>query len=115
MVSRTRNKQTIMSDNEQNTAERPPFYMVHVRGKAAPVVFHESFDSAAAEAARLALKENTTVAVLQGIAICVPPEPAAVSWEFADNVTIAQAPVNTEADESTAKFKEILDLLFPTK
>lgn len=92
--------------------------MLHVRGKGAPTVFHHSFDSAAAEAARLALKENTTVAVLQGVALCVPPEPAAVSWEFADNVTIAQkdeAPKDTEVDEAGAKFKEILDLLFPTR
>lgn len=93
--------------------------MLHVRGKEAPVVFHESFDSAAAEAERLALKENTTVAVLQCVAICIPPEPA-VTWEFADNVV-----VNGDEDEDededlvkdfqNEKFKEILDLLFPRK
>ena len=113
MVSRTRNKQTSMSPDTKPHDSRPPFFMVHVHGKAAPVVFHESFDSAAAEAERLALKENTTVAVLQGVAICVPPEPADVSWEFADNVSIAtKDEVESPAD---AKFKEILDLLFPSK
>lgn len=120
MVSRTRNKQTSMqndTDTDPDT-ERRPFYMVHVHGKNAPVVFHDTFDSAAAEAERLALKENTTIVVLQGVAICVPPEPAAVSWEFANNVTIAQkdeAPKDTEVDEAGAKFKEVLDLLFPTR
>lgn len=111
-----------MSYNEQTTTERPPFYMLHVRGKGAPVVFHESFDSAAAEAERLALKENTTVAVLQGVVICVPPEPAAVSWEFADNVVIEkESDAGKEEAEfllkdfQDAKFKEILDLLFPNK
>ena len=111
-------------DTDPDTdTERPPFYMVHVRGKNAPVVFHDTFDSAAAEAERLALKENTTVAVLQGVAVCVPPEPAAVSWEFADNVTLACEDCTDgkkEADDlvkgyQDAKFKEILDLLFPTR
>lgn len=109
--------------DEPEEKDRPPFYMLHVRGKGAPVVFHESFESAAAEAERLALKENTTVAVLQGVAICVPPEPAAVSWEFADNVTIACEDCTDgkkEADDlvkgyQDAKFKEILDLLFPAR
>ena len=91
--------------------------MVHVHGKAAPVVFHGSFDSAAAEAERLALKENTTVAVLQGVAICVPPEPADVSWEFADNVSIATKDEEPESEEpesedTEASFQRILDLLF---
>lgn len=99
--------------DEPEEKERPPFYMLHVRGKAVAAVVHDTFDSAAAEAERLALKENTTVAVLQGVAICVPPEPAAVSWEFADNVTIAQK--DEVEDVADAKFKEILDLLFPTK
>ena len=111
-----------MLDNEQTTIEHPPFYMLHVRGKGAPVVFHESFDSAAAEAERLALKENTTVALLQGIAICVPPD-TTPSWEFADNVTVACEDCTDgkkEADDlvkeyQDAKFKEILDLLFPNK
>lgn len=112
-----------MPEDTPFTDDRPPFYMLHVRGKGAPTVFHHSFDSAAAEAKRLALKENTTVAVLQGIAICVPPEPAAVSWEFADNVSIAcedRTDGKKEADDlvkefQDAKFKEILDLLFPNK
>lgn len=86
--------------------------MLHVRGGEPPVVFHDTFDSAAKEAQRLALKENKSVAVLQGVAICVPPEPA-VTWEFADNVTVAsEDEVEAVAD---AKFKEILDLLFPNK
>ena len=76
-------------------------------------MFHNTFDSAAAEAERLALKENTTVAVLQGVALCVPPQPAAVSWEFADNVTIAQ---KDEVDDVLdAKFDELLRRIFPTR
>lgn len=109
--------------DEPEEKERPPFYMLHVRGKAVAAVVHDTFDSAAAEAERLALKENTTVAVLQGVAVCVPPEPAAVSWEFADNVTLACEDCTDgkkEADDlvkgyQDAKFKEILDLLFPTR
>lgn len=108
--------------DEPEEKERPPFYMLHVRGKAIAAVFHDTFDSAAAEAERLALKENTTVAVLQGVAVCVPPEPAAVNWEFADNVIIEEdSDAGKEEAESLvegfqdAKFKEILDLLFPTK
>ena len=102
--------------DESEEKERPPFYMLHVCGKAVAAVVHDTFDSAAAEAERLALKENTTVAVLQGIAICAPPEPAAVNWEFADNVV-----VNEDEDEDLVKdfqdekFKELLDLLFPRK
>ncbi len=108
--------------DEPEEKERPPFYMLHVRGKAIAAVFHDTFDSAAAEAERLALKENTTVAVLQGVALCVPPEPAAVSWEFADNVVIEEeSDAGKEEAESLvkdfqdARFKEILDLLFPTR
>ena len=82
-------------------------------------MFHDTFDSAATEAERLALKENKSVAVLQGVAICIPPDPA-VTWEFADNVVVnedededeAEDPVKDFQDE---KFKEILDLLFPRK
>lgn len=89
--------------------------MLHVRGGEPPVVFHDTFDSAAKEAERLALKENKSVAVLQGVAICVPPEPA-VTWEFADNVVVnggeAEDLVKDFQDET---FKEILDLLFPRK
>ncbi len=99
--------------DESEEKERPPFYMLHVHGKAAPVVFHHSFESAAAEAERLALKENTTVAVLQGVAICVPPEPAAVSWEFADNVSVAEEP--EAEDNEDERFQEILSWLFPRK
>lgn len=87
--------------------------MLHVCGGGPPVVFHDTFDSAATEAERLALKENKSVAVLQGVAICIPPDPAEVLWEFADNVVVNE---DEEAeDEAAKKFKEILDLLFPRK
>lgn len=93
--------------------------MLHVCGGGPPVVFHDTFDSAAKEAQRLALKENKSVAVLQGVAICIPPDPAEVLWEFADNVVVngdevveAEDLVKDFQDET---FKEILDLLFPRK
>lgn len=87
--------------------------MLHVCGGGPPVVFHDTFDSAAKEAERLALKENKSVAVLQSVALCVPPQTTAVSWEFADNVTIAQ---KDEADDALAvKFDELLSRLFPTR
>lgn len=81
-------------------------------------MFHDTFDSAAKEAQRLALKENKSVAVLQGVAICIPPEPA-VSWEFADNVVVNGDEV-VEAEDLVKDFqdetlKELLDLLFPRK
>ena len=82
-------------------------------------MFHDTFDSAATEAERLALKENKSVAVLQGVAICIPPDPA-VTWEFADNVFVNEDEDEDEAkdllkDFQDEKFKEILDLLFPRK
>lgn len=81
-------------------------------------MFHDTFNSAAKEAERLALKENKSVAVLQGVAICVPPEPAVI-WEFADNVVVNRDEV-VEAEDlvkdfQDETFKEILDLLFPRK
>lgn len=82
-------------------------------------MFHDTFDSAAKEAQRLALKENKSVAVLQGVAICIPPEPA-VSWEFADNVVVNGDEDEDEAEDLVKDFqdetlKELLDLLFPRK
>lgn len=83
-------------------------------------MFHDTFDSAATEAERLALKENTPVAVLQGVAICIPPEPA-VTWEFADNVVVNEDEVAEDEDETAKDFKEderfqeILSWLFPRK
>ena len=82
-------------------------------------MFHDTFDSAATEAERLALKENKSVAVLQGVAICLPPDPA-VTWEFADNVVVNEDEDEDEdkdllKDFQDEKFKEILDLLFPRK
>ena len=84
-------------------------------------MFHDTFDSAAKEAQRLALKENKSVAVLQGVAICIPPEPA-VSWEFADNVVVNgdEDEDEDEAEDLVKDFqdetlKELLDLLFPRK
>lgn len=93
--------------------------MLHVCGGGPPVVFHDTFDSAAKEAQRLALKENKSVAVLQGVAICIPPEPS-VSWEFADNVVVNGDEDEDEAGDLVKDFqdetlKELLDLLFPRK
>ena len=92
--------------------------MLHVCGGGPPVVFHDTFDSAATEAERLALKENKSVAVLQGVAICIPPDPA-VTWEFADNVVVNE---DEEAEDEAAekskedeRFQEILSWLFPRK
>jgi fibronectin type 3 domain-containing protein len=93
--------------------------MLHVCGGGPPVVFHDTFDSAAAEAERLSLKENKSVAVLQGVAICVPPQITPVSWEFADNVVVNE---DEEVEDEAAKifkederFQEILSWLFPRK
>lgn len=89
--------------------------MLHVCGGGPPVVFHDTFDSAAKEAQRLALKENKSVAVLQGVAICFPPEPA-VTWEFADNVVVNEDEDEAEdlvKDFQNKMIEEILDLLFP--
>lgn len=85
--------------------------MLHVCGGGPPVVFHDTFDSAAKEAQRLALKENKSVAVLQGVAICIPPEPA-VTWEFADNVVVNEEEAEDNEDE---RIQEILSWLFPRK
>ena len=91
--------------------------MLHVCGGGPPVVFHDTFDSAAKEAERLALKENKSVAVLQGVAICIPPDPAAVSWEFADNVVVneEEAEDNEAEDNEDERIQEILSWLFPRK
>ena len=85
--------------------------MLHVCGGGPPVVFHDTFDSAATEAERLALKENKSVALLQGVAICIPPEPA-VTWEFADNVVVNEDEA-AEKSKEDERFQEILSWLFP--
>lgn len=67
----------------------PPSYMVHVYGKNAPVVLHDSLDDAVKEATRLALKERTEVRVLQVIAVGHPPT-TEVQWSFASNLINAE-------------------------
>jgi hypothetical protein len=92
--------------------------MLHVCGGGPPVVFHDTFDSAAKEAERLALKENKSVAVLQGVAICLPPAPATVVWEFADNVVLEEEKAEAEdllRDFESENFEKILNWLFPRK
>jgi hypothetical protein len=94
--------------------------MLHVCGGGPPVVFHDTFESAAKEAERLALKENKSVAVLQGVAICFPPAPAPVVWEFADNVVVEEKESEDTAEDllrdfESENYEKILNWLFPRK
>ena len=94
--------------------------MLHVCGGGPPVVFHDTFENAAKEAERIALKENKSVAVLQGVAICFPPDPTAVSWEFADNVVVEEKESEHEAEDllrdfESENYEKILNWLFPRK
>lgn len=75
----------------------PPSYMVHVYGKNAPVVQHDSLDDAIMEATRLALKERTEVRVLQVIAVGQPPS-TEVQWSFASNLINAEDEDEDEGD-----------------
>jgi hypothetical protein len=70
--------------------------MVHVYGKNAPVVLHDSLDDAVKEATRLALKERTEVRVLQVIAVGHPPT-TEVQWSFASNL------INSEDEEEVCE------------
>lgn len=83
-------------------------------------MFHDTFESAAKEAERIALKENKSVAVLQGVAICIPPDPASVVWEFADNVVVEEKESEATAESLLKDFEDenyekILNWLFPRK
>lgn len=73
--------------------------MVHVYGKNAPVVLHDSLDDAVKEATRLALKERTEVRVLQVIAVGHPPT-TEVQWSFASNL------INSEDEDEGEQHPE---------
>jgi hypothetical protein len=109
-----------MPQDTPDESARPPFYMLHVCGGGPPVVFHDTFESAAKEAERIALKENKSVAVLQGVAICIPPDPHSVVWEFADNVVVEEKESEDTAEDllrdfGSENYEKILNWLFPRK